>query len=443
MNFKKIELVGFKSFADKLEIKFDSGITGIVGPNGCGKSNVSDAIRWVLGEQSTKLLRSSNMQDVIFNGTERRKSMSYCEVSLFFDNTSRMFDLNFDEVAFTRKLYRSGESEYLINGTPCRLKDITNALHDSGIGKEGYSIIGQGKVEEIISAKPENRRAIFEEAAGIAKFKQRKTEAERKLDRTQENLNRALDVLQEQERQLGPLKKQSENAKLYLGYKEQLKSLEVNVYVNQYDNASTVKNEIQTKIDGYNEEIDIKQKDLDNLNASYDSKMLEVSQIDKKIQDTNDNILSTTVELEKRTGESNVVKERLKFLNDDKESIENEYQKEVLNKENSLKLIKEAETLKEEKEKELNEVSFNLSNCTDKYLKIVDELTGAEDEATRRQKEMISELSKMTDIKSNLSALKAEREAYLNNITDLDEKIYGLQERIKEKEAGQKKKKKN
>ncbi len=436
MNFKKIELVGFKSFADKLEIKFDSGITGIVGPNGCGKSNVSDAIRWVLGEQSTKLLRSSNMQDVIFNGTERRKSMSYCEVSLFFDNTSRMFDLNFDEVAFTRKLYRSGESEYLINGTPCRLKDITNALHDSGIGKEGYSIIGQGKVEEIISAKPENRRAIFEEAAGIAKFKQRKTEAERKLDRTQENLNRALDVLAEQERQLGPLKRQSENAKLYLGYKEQLKSLEVNVYVNQYDNASTVKNEIQTKIDGYNEEIEIKQKDLDTLNSSYDSKMLEVSQIDKKIQDVNDNILSTTVELEKRTGETNVVKERLKFLNDDKETIEADYQKELLNKENSLKLIKDAEILREEKEKELNEVNFNLSNCTEKYLKIVDELTGAEDEATRRQKEMISELSKMTDIKSNLSALKAERDAYLNNITDLDEKIYGLQERIKEKENG-------
>ena len=436
MNFKKIELVGFKSFADKLEIKFDSGITGIVGPNGCGKSNVSDAIRWVLGEQSTKLLRSSNMQDVIFNGTERRKSMSYCEVSLFFDNTSRMFDLNFDEVAFTRKLYRSGESEYLINGTPCRLKDITNALHDSGIGKEGYSIIGQGKVEEIISAKPENRRAIFEEAAGIAKFKQRKTEAERKLDRTQENLNRALDVLAEQERQLGPLKRQSENAKLYLGYKEQLKSLEVNVYVNQYDNASTVKNEIQTKIDGYNEEIEIKQKDLDTLNSSYDSKMLEVSQIDKIIQDVNDNILSTTVELEKRTGETNVVKERLKFLNDDKETIEVDYQKELLNKENSLKLIKDAEILREEKEKELNEVNFNLSNCTEKYLKIVDELTGAEDEATRRQKEMINELSKMTDIKSNLSALKAERDAYLNNITDLDEKIYGLQERIKEKENG-------
>ena len=435
MNFKKIELVGFKSFADKLEIKFDSGITGIVGPNGCGKSNVSDAIRWVLGEQSTKLLRSSNMQDVIFNGTERRKSMSYCEVSLFFDNTSRMFDLNFDEVAFTRKLYRSGESEYLINGTPCRLKDITNALHDSGIGKEGYSIIGQGKVEEIISAKPENRRAIFEEAAGIAKFKQRKIEAERKLDRTQENLNRALDVLAEQERQLGPLKKQSENAKLYLGYKEELKSLEVNVYVNQYENASTIKNEIQTKIDGYNEEIEVKQKQLDEMNNQYDSKMSEVSQIDRTLQNVNDQILDMTVELEKRTGESNVVKERLKFLSDDKESLEQDYQKELLNRENSLKLIESNESLKSQKEEEYKEISFKLSNLTDKYLKIVDELTGAEDEATKRQREMIDELSKMTDIKSNLSALKAQKDAYLNNITDLDEKIYTLQERIKEKEG--------
>ena len=172
MNFKKIELVGFKSFADRIEIKFEPGVTGIVGPNGCGKSNVSDAIRWVLGEQSSKNLRGNSMQDVIFNGTEKRKSLSYCEVTLVFDNTKRFFNLDFDDVSFTRKLYRSGESEYMINNTPCRLKDITTALQDSGIGKEGYSIIGQGKVEEIISAKPENRRTIFEAAAGISKFKQ-------------------------------------------------------------------------------------------------------------------------------------------------------------------------------------------------------------------------------------------------------------------------------
>ena len=428
-------MVGFKSFADKLEIKFDSGITGIVGPNGCGKSNVSDAIRWVLGEQSTKLLRSSNMQDVIFNGTERRKSMSYCEVSLFFDNTNRMFDLNFDEVAFTRKLYRSGESEYLINGTPCRLKDITNALHDSGIGKEGYSIIGQGKVEEIISAKPENRRAIFEEAAGIAKFKQRKVEAERKLDRTQENLNRALDVLAEQEKQLGPLKKQAENAKLYLGFKDQLKTLEVNVYVNQYDNASSVKQEIQSKIDGFEEEINIKQSSLDKMTCDYDSKMEQVSQIDRNLQILNDEILELTVELEKRAGETNVVRERLKFLENEKDNLKNDYEKELLNKDNSLKAIDVCSSKKQEKQQEYNEICARLETLTEKYLKIVDELTGAEDEATRKQKEMIDELSKMTDIKSNLSALNAQKDAYMANITDLDEKIYSLQQRIKEKES--------
>ncbi|MGN0798448.1 MAG: chromosome segregation protein SMC [Christensenellales bacterium] len=435
MNFKKIELVGFKSFADKLEIKFDEGITGIVGPNGCGKSNVSDAIRWVLGEQSTKLLRSSNMQEVIFNGTEKRKSMSYCEVSLFFDNTSRMFDLNFDEVAFTRKLYRSGESEYLINGTPCRMKDIVNALHDSGIGKEGYSIIGQGKVEEIISAKPENRRAIFEEAAGIAKFKQRKLEAERKLDRTQENLNRALDVLQEQERQLGPLKRQAENAKLYLGFKEELKSYEVNVYVSQYESASDTKQAIQTKIDGFEEELTTKQASLDKMNNDYDAKMGEVSNIDRTLQQLNDTILTHTVELEKKTGEANVVRERLKFLTDEMSSLKEDLSNETLNRDNSIKLIEANEQTKEEKEAKLKALSYRLEDLTEQYLKIVDELTGAEDEATEKQKKMIDELSKMTDIKSNISALNAQREAYQSNITDLDGRIYALQNRIKEKES--------
>ena len=435
MNFKKIELAGFKSFADRLEIKFDSGITGIVGPNGCGKSNVADAIRWVLGEQSSKSLRSKNMQEVIFNGTEKRKSMSYSEVSLFFDNSSRIFDLNFDEVAFTRKLYRSGESEYLINGTPCRQKDIINALHDSGIGKDGYSIIGQGKVEEIISAKPENRRAIFEEAAGIAKFKQRKIEAERKLDRTQENLNRALDVLSEQERQLGPLKKQAENAKLYLGFKDELKTLEVNAYVSQYENASSVKNAIQTKIDGFEQELSIKQKSLDEMTSSYDSKMNEISQIDKTLQTLNDQILSCTVELEKRTGETNVMKERLKFLRGERENTKQEYDKTLLNKENSLKLISASESEKAKKEEEYRSVCALHDSLTQKYLKIVDELTGAEDEATQKQKEMIDELSKMTDIKSNLSALSAQKEAYETNIADLDAKIESIKTRIKDRKS--------
>jgi len=194
MNFKKIELAGFKSFADKIEIKLESGVTAIVGPNGCGKSNVADAIRWVLGEQSSKNLRGNSMQDVIFNGTERRKSLSYCEVTLTFDNTDRYFNYDYDEVAITRKLYRSGESAYLINRNDCRLKDIINLLYDSGIGKDGYSIIGQGKVEQIISSKPEDRRSIFEDAAGISKFKSRKVEAERRLERTRENIARVNDI---------------------------------------------------------------------------------------------------------------------------------------------------------------------------------------------------------------------------------------------------------
>ena len=435
MNFKKIELSGFKSFADRLEIKFDSGITGIVGPNGCGKSNVADAIRWVLGEQSTKSLRSSNMQEVIFNGTEKRKSMSYCEVSLFFDNSTRIFDLNFDEVAFTRKLYRSGESEYLINGTPCRLKDIVNALHDSGIGKDGYSIIGQGKVEEIISAKPENRRAIFEEAAGIAKFKQRKIEAERKLARTQENLNRALDVISEQEKQLGPLKKQSENAKLYLGYKDELKTLEVNSYIYQYESASDIKAGIQTKINGYEEELAVKNSTLEQMNVDYDSKMTEVSQIDKNLQSLNDQILNYTIELEKRAGETNVMKERMKFLRGERDGVKEDYEKALLNKENSIKLISSSEQAKAQKEEEYKQVCYKLDNISDRYLKIVDELTGAEDEASQKQKEMIDELSKMTDIKSNLSALSAQKEAYQGNIEDLDSRLSTLNARIKEKES--------
>ena len=216
MYFKKIEMIGFKSFADRTVIEFNGGFTAIVGPNGCGKSNVSDAIRWVLGEQSAKSLRGDNMQDVIFKGTEKRKSLSYCEVTLTFDNTDRFFNIAYDELSITRKLYRSGESEYLINKNTCRLRDITDLLFDSGIGKNGYSVIGQGKVSEIVDEKPEDRRAMFEEAAGIAKFKSRKDEAERKLERTRDNLVRIDDIRAEIDRQMGPLRKQAEDAKKYL-----------------------------------------------------------------------------------------------------------------------------------------------------------------------------------------------------------------------------------
>ena len=301
MNFKRLELYGFKSFADKTVIEFNNGISGIVGPNGCGKSNVADSVRWVLGEQSSKLLRGTSMQDVIFSGTEKRKSSSFCEVSLVLDNSDRTVDVDYSEVILTRKLYRSGESEYLINKNPARLKDIVDILHDSGIGRDGYSIIGQGKVEEIVSSKPENRRAIFEEAAGIAKFKQKKIESERKLARVRENLSRVNDIIFEIERQLNPLREQAETAKKYLQLKENLKILEVNNYIYNYDNAASNKKDIAIKIEGLAQEISLRQQDLDVATANYNKNFEDIQKIDKNIQDLYEQMANLKVSLDRKS----------------------------------------------------------------------------------------------------------------------------------------------
>ena len=210
MLLKSVEMQGFKSFADKIYLDFNPGITAIVGPNGSGKSNISDAIRWVMGEQSIKTLRGSKMEDVIFSGTQNRKPMGFAEVSLTLDNSKGFFPLDYEEITVTRRVYRSGEGEYFINRVGCRLKDIHELFMDTGLGREGYSIIGQGKIDEILSNKSEDRRQIFEEAAGITKYKYRKNEAERKLNHTTENLTRVKDIMAELENQIGPLFEQSE-----------------------------------------------------------------------------------------------------------------------------------------------------------------------------------------------------------------------------------------
>ncbi|MCL2860250.1 MAG: AAA family ATPase [Oscillospiraceae bacterium] len=216
MYLKKIELQGFKSFADKTEIELRDGITTVVGPNGSGKSNVSDAIRWVLGEQSIKALRGTKAEDVIFVGTQSRKSLGFAEVSLTIENTNGKLPIEFAEVTVTRRLYRSGETGYFINKTPCRLKDISELFMDTGIGKDGYSIIGQGKIDEILSNKSEDRRNIFEEAAGIVKYRTRKLESEKKLEQTKLNLLRINDILTEIEANIEPLQIQSDKAKKFL-----------------------------------------------------------------------------------------------------------------------------------------------------------------------------------------------------------------------------------
>ena len=235
MYLKRLEMQGFKSFADKTILEFRPGITGVIGPNGSGKSNISDAIRWILGEQSMKSLRGNKTQDIIFAGTQNRKSLGFAEASLVFDNTDGTLPIEFSEVTITRKIYRSGETGYYINKAPCRLKDVIELFMDTGIGRDGYSIIGQGKVDEILSNKSEDRRHIFEEAAGIVKYRARKEESEKKLEHPKLNLLRVDDIVTEIEGSIGPLKEQSEKAKKYLDYRENLKTIEVGLLLHNIE----------------------------------------------------------------------------------------------------------------------------------------------------------------------------------------------------------------
>lgn len=235
MRLSRLEINGFKSFARKTELVFGNGITAVIGPNGSGKSNIADAVRWVLGEQSARALRGTRMEDVIFNGTQQRRAQAYCEVTLTFDNADGALPVPFSEVAVTRRVYRSGESEYCLNHTACRLRDILELFRDTGIGKDGYSIIGQGKVDEILSNKSEERRAALEEAAGVMRYRVRKEEAARKLEHTEKNLERIDDILTELGDRLQPLEEQSAAARAFLKLRDELRDLEVNLFLYQYD----------------------------------------------------------------------------------------------------------------------------------------------------------------------------------------------------------------
>ncbi len=264
MRLTGIKINGFKSFADKISLSFSNGITAIVGPNGSGKSNISDAVRWVLGEQSAKMLRGTKMEDVIFSGTQKRNPMGFAEVTLILDNSDRTFHIEFDEVEVTRKVFLSGESQYMINKSPCRLKDIHEIFMDTGLGRDGYSMVGQGKIEEILSSKSDDRRQIFEEAAGISKYRYRKEDAQRKLIRTNENLDRVYDIISELEGRVGPLKLQSEKAKQYLALKEELKTYEVNDAIRIIEGANEV-------IGGLDEKLSVVTKQLEEAKKAADS----------------------------------------------------------------------------------------------------------------------------------------------------------------------------
>ena len=277
MYLKSIEVQGFKSFANKIVFQFHEGITGIVGPNGSGKSNVADAVRWVLGEQRVKQLRGGSMQDIIFAGTENRKPMGYAYVAITLDNSDHVLSISYDEVTVARRLYRSGESEYLLNGTQCRLKDVNELFYDTGIGKEGYSIIGQGQIEKILSGKPEERRELFDEAAGIVKFKRRKLTAQKKLEDEQQNLLRVNDILSELSRQLGPMERQAEKARIYLKKKEELKAYDVNMFLADLGR-------MREELGSTRDKLEIAQADLGQTKEDYEQVREEYELLERQLE---------------------------------------------------------------------------------------------------------------------------------------------------------------
>ena len=317
MYIKEIQTYGFKSFADKMNFEFTKNINGIVGPNGSGKSNVVDAVRWVLGEQSNKQLRAADTTSVIFSGSKSRKPLNSAMVNIIFDNTDRHLPIDFNEVSIKRVLYRTGENEYYLNGEKCRLKDISEILIDSGAAKESFNIIGQGKIDEILTTKPYERRVIFEEAAGVLKYKKRKEEAIRKLERTNNNINRVNDIINELETNLEPLEKQSSDARRYLSDKEKLTNYDISLMIYDIDRYSNELELAKIKIDEFNDKI----SELNSNNISYDVSLLQgkdkLNKLEATLSNNSSRILELTKNLEKTDADVRLLRERKKYITSD------------------------------------------------------------------------------------------------------------------------------
>jgi len=418
MYLKKLELQGFKSFPDYTLIEFDRGMTAVVGPNGSGKSNVTDAVRWVLGEQSVKSLRGGKMEDVIFNGTSVKKAMNYAEVTMTLDNSDRYIDTDFTELEITRRLYRSGESEYQINKVNCRLKDITNLFYDTGLGKDGYSIVGQGRVDEVLSTKSEDRRRILEEAAGITKFKARKDEAERKLASTEQNLLRIDDRLNELTERIGPLKEQAEKASEYHKAYERLKSVDMSLLVRRINDATEAMGSFKDDLDAVRKEIDEQEQrflDLRNSNSELTAKSEE---LDGLIEDKRQELSDFTEEVHDISSEIKVNEEKISSLTkriEDNASDENAILEDIARLEGEYKgRLKKAD--------ELLDKANDEKNKTESLIKERDELT----ESFKTSEESMGELRK------NIEDKTREIADVKGKIDNSNGQIVALGDRIKE-----------
>ena len=372
MYLKEIKISGFKSFADKINLNLDNDITCIVGPNGSGKSNIVDAVKWVLGEQSVKTLRgASNMTEVIFSGSKTRKPLNLASVTLVFDNNDSYLKVPYTEISITRKVYRSGENEYFINNEKCRLKDINNLFLDSGMGRYAFNIISQGEVANIINSNPYERRALFEEAAGVLKYKKRKEEALRKLDKTNQNMTRIKDILTELNSQIEPLRNQKDRALKYLDYEDKLRNVEIALIVSDLEKLNNSYHTSKTKIETLEETLALEMKNSTNLDLELDKTKNEITTFNNQIAEDNKNLLELTRNLEKLNGEINILKERSKYESTDLKVQENitrlKENKYALN--NKLLSLKTDLTTLEEKEKEKEENYQKNKNNLTNYLK--------------------------------------------------------------------------
>ncbi len=438
MHLKSLKAEGFKSFADKIELKFDGDITTIVGPNGSGKSNISDAVRWVLGEQSAKSLRGSKMEDVIFGGSQKRSKMGFAEVVLTLDNHDKLFNSNFDELVISRKVYASGESQYMINGASCRLKDIHEVFMDTGVGRDGYSMIGQGKVEEILSSKSEDRRTLFEEAAGISKYRYKKDEAQRKLFHTEENITRLSDIIAELETQVGPLEAQSKKAKKYLELKEELKIYEVNSAINIVEKnkeavlkvvedigvVTTYLSKIKDEIAGF----DAEQEKVYAIFKEYDEKIAEFEKMLREIEVGNgilkseSGVMTSTIEsnkmlVERICGEIDETNNKIESFKQDLISFDEE--KEKIKKE--IEEV-EAEIIKLQQEKDAD-----VDNSAQTAL------------AEELQEKIIASVNSISELKIKLSNselmmqnFRQKKESILSDIDKKSSELLGASKKLEE-----------
>ncbi|MBQ1507649.1 MAG: AAA family ATPase, partial [Ruminococcus sp.] len=450
MRLKSLEVQGFKTFPDKTKLSFEQGITSVVGPNGSGKSNISDAIRWVLGEQSPKSLRCSKMEDVVFNGTDKRKKQGYAEVTLNIDNSDRFLEFDGDNIAVTRRYYRSGESEYLINKAAVRLKDINELFMDTGLGRDGYSMIGQGKIDSIVSSKGEDRREIFEEAAGISRYRYRKTEAERRLKSTEDNLLRLRDIVTELEERVGPLEKQSEKAQQFLKLSEEKRGLEIALWLRTLDNS-------QDRIKSQEEKISIAKAQYDEAESALESIQNETEEIYLKNGQMMSRIEEIRGKISGLEGEISETRAKISVAENDilhnRENIEringeiaqsqknsDELEKTVAEKESRIAVL-DSEIIQKQKHygelsEELNTINIDSGKSGDVLQRLSAELAALTSQsADQRVIDMTSEsgIAELTSRKEALEASVGERQEQINTLGELFENYGAKLEKLDEK----------